>query len=114
VRTLFVWARGYLILDDTVMPQPLATAVEGLAWGFSSQEHTPVSGFSLVLLLWTNGIRRIPLGIRSWHKGGPSKYGLALERLSNARHYLRCRPESVLFDAWEPCQALAKRMRNYE
>ena len=32
VRTLFVWERGYLILDDTVIPKPFATAIEGLAW----------------------------------------------------------------------------------
>src|SRR5215510_5867767 len=52
VRTLFVWERGSLILDDTVVPKPFATAMEGLAWVFSSQEHKPVYGFSLVLLVW--------------------------------------------------------------
>jgi hypothetical protein len=31
LRTLFVRSRGYLILDDTVMPQPMATAMESLA-----------------------------------------------------------------------------------
>lgn len=41
VRTLCVCTRGYLILDDTVMPTPFATTMEGLAWAFSSQEHTP-------------------------------------------------------------------------
>jgi hypothetical protein len=79
LRTLFVWSQGYLILDDTVIPKPFATAMESLAWVFSSQERKPVYGFSLVLLVWTNGTLRIPLGIRLWHKGGPSKYALALE-----------------------------------
>jgi hypothetical protein len=59
-RTLFVWERGYLILDDTVIPKPFATTIDGLAWVFSSQERKPVYGFSLVLLVWTNGTRRIP------------------------------------------------------
>jgi DDE superfamily endonuclease len=77
-RMLFVWERGYLILDATVIPKPFATAMEGLAWVFSSQERKPVYGFSLVLLVWTNGTLRIPLGLRLWHKGGPSKYALAL------------------------------------
>jgi hypothetical protein len=45
--------------------------MEGLAWAFSSQERKPVYGFSLVLLIWTDGSVRIPLGIRLWHKGGP-------------------------------------------
>ena len=60
-RTLFVWEQGYLIVDDTVISKPFATAMEGLAWVFSSQERRPVYGFSLVLLVWTNGLIRIPL-----------------------------------------------------
>jgi putative transposase len=113
VRTLFTWKRGYLILDDTVIPKPFATALEGLAWVFSSPEHKPIYGFSLVLLVWTNGTFRIPLGIRLWQKGGPSKYVLALELLSYARNRLRCRPEYVLFDAWYPAKVLLKRIRDY-
>jgi putative transposase len=112
-RTLFVWERGFLILDDTVSPKPFATAMEGLAWVFSSQERRLVYGFSLVLLVWTDGRLRVPLGVRLWHKGGPSKYGLALEWLSPARHHRRCRPAYVLFDAWDPSKALRKRIRDY-
>jgi Transposase DDE domain len=112
-RTLFVWERGYLILDDTVIPKPFATAIEGLAWVFSSQERKPIYGLSLVLLVWTNGTLRIPLGLRLWRKGGPSKHALALELLSYARNRLRCRPEYVLFDAWYPSKALLKRIRDY-
>jgi hypothetical protein len=112
-RTLFVWERGYLILDDTVIPKPFATAMESLAWVFSSQERKPVYGFSLVLLVWTNGTLRLPLGVRLWRKGGPSKYQLGLELLSYVRNRLRCRPEYVLFDAWYPSKALLKRLHDY-
>jgi hypothetical protein len=112
-RTLFVGERGYLIIDDTVIPKPFAAAIEGLAWVFSSQERKPVYGLSLVLLVWTNGTLRIPLGIRLWRKGGASKYALALELLSYARNRLRCRPEYVLFDAWYPSRALLKRIHDY-
>jgi hypothetical protein len=59
-RMRFVWEQGYLVLDDTVIPQPLATAMESLVWVFSSQERRPVYGFSLVLLVWTEGTRRLP------------------------------------------------------
>jgi hypothetical protein len=31
VRTLFIWERGDLIRDDTVIPKPLATTIESLA-----------------------------------------------------------------------------------
>jgi len=77
LRTLFVWERGYLIIDDTVIPKPFAAAIEGLAWVFSSQERKPVYGLGLVLLVWTDGTLRIPLGMRLWREGGPSKYDVA-------------------------------------
>jgi hypothetical protein len=35
-----------------------------------------------------------------------------LEWLSYARHRLRCRPDDVLFDAWDPSRALLKRIRD--
>jgi putative transposase len=112
-RTLCIWERGDLIVDDTVIPKPFATAIEGLAWVFSSRERKPVYGLSLVLLVWTNGTVRIPLGIPLWRKGGPSKYALAFELLSYARKRLRCHPEFVLFDAWSPSRALLQRLRDY-
>src|SRR5919109_3954540 len=69
-RLLFVWERGSLSIDDTVLPKPFATAMDGPAWVFSSQERRPGLGFSLVLWVWTHGVLPIPLGIRLWHKGG--------------------------------------------
>jgi hypothetical protein len=113
VRTLFVWERGDLSLDDPVPPKPFATAIEGLAWVYSSQARKPVSGLTLVLLVWTNGTLRIPLSMRVWRRGGPSKYALALALLSYARHRLHCRPAYVLFDAWYPSKRLLKRVRDY-
>jgi hypothetical protein len=40
-RTLFMGDRGSLSLDDTVMPKPLATTIERLAWVYASQERNP-------------------------------------------------------------------------
>jgi hypothetical protein len=47
-----------------VFTKPFATAIEGLAWKYSSQEGKPVFGLFLVLLIWTNGSLRVPVGIR--------------------------------------------------
>jgi hypothetical protein len=112
-RTLCAWRRGYLIIEDTVMATPFATAIESLAWVYSSRDHRPGYGLSLVLLVWTTGTVRLPLGLRLWPKGGPSKSALALELLSSARNRLRCHPEYVLFDACYPSKRLLKRIRDY-
>jgi hypothetical protein len=110
-RTLVVWDRGDLLLDDTVLPQPLATALAGPAWVLSRLARTPVCGLALVLRVWTHGTRRLPLGMRLWPTGGPAQDALALALRSDARHRLRCRPESVPLAAWSPATALLQRMR---
>src|SRR5262245_6087213 len=73
-RRRFVGERGALSSAATVMPKPLATALAGLTWVCSSQERQPVYGFSLVLLVWTEGVGRLPRGLRLGRQGGPSKY----------------------------------------
>jgi hypothetical protein len=111
-RTLWVWERGDRMRADPVIPQPFATTIAGLAWVFSRQERQPVYGFALVLRVWTPGTLRVPLGRRLWQQDGPSPAVLALEWLSDARHRLRCRPESVRLDAWDPSKARLKRLRD--
>jgi hypothetical protein len=80
---------------------------------WSSKRNKAVYGVSVVLLVWTDGQLRIPLGFRVWQKGGPSKFDLALELLSYARNRLKCKPQFVLFDSWYPSKALLKRIGDY-
>ena len=99
-RTRFVCERGSRLMEETVMPNPVAVASEGLAWGFSSLERTPGDGLSVVLWVWPNATRRLPLGMRLWRKHGPSTDALAREWLRAARQRVRCRPDAVLCAAW--------------
>jgi hypothetical protein len=110
---LFTIAGGYLILDDTVVEKPYARLLGEAAWVWSSKHRQVVFGVSVVLLVWTDGQVRIPLGYRVWHKGGASKFALALELLSYARNRLKCKPQFVLFDSWYPSKQLLKRIRDY-
>ena len=110
---MFTVAGGYLVLDDTVVEKPYARLLGEAAWVWSSKQRKGVFGVSVVLLVWTDGQVRLPLAFRLWHTGGPSKFALALERLSSARNRLRCKPQGVLFDSWYPSQPLLKRMRDY-
>jgi hypothetical protein len=102
-----------LILDDTVVAKPYADRLGEAAWVWSNKDKRVIFGVSVVLLVWTDGQVRIPVAYRVWHKGGPSKYALALELFSYARNRLRCKPQGVLFDAWYPSKALLKRLRDY-
>jgi Transposase DDE domain len=113
LRTLFTVAGGYLIVDDTVVAKPYARRLGEAAWVWSNKERKVLFGVSVVLLVWTDGQLRIPLAFRVWHKGGASKYDLALELLSYARNRLKCKPAFVLFDSWYPSKKLLKRIRDY-
>jgi putative transposase len=113
LRVLFTVTGGYLIIDDTVVAKPYARLLGEAAWVWSSKDKKVVFGVSLVLLVWTDGHLRIPVAFRVWHKGGASKYALALELLSYARNRLKCKPQFVLFDSWYPSKQLLKRLRDY-
>src|ERR671924_699308 len=108
LRILFVVVEGYLIVDDTVVEKPHAKRLNEAGWVWSSKRNKAVYGFSVVLLVWTDGQTRIPIGFRVWKKGGPSKFELALELLSYARNQLKCRPQFVLFDSWYPSKSVAE------
>jgi hypothetical protein len=113
LRALFAVAGGYLIVDDTVVAKPYARLLGEAAWVWSSKDRKVLFGVSVVLLVWTDGQRRLPLAFRVWQLGGASKYDLALELLSYARNRLKCKPQFVLFDSWYPSKKLFKRLRDY-
>ena len=74
---------GYLVLDDTSWER-FTRIADAVSWVWSSSVGKPVWGMQVVLLLWTDGKWKVPLGIRLWRKGGPSKVELALGLLSQA------------------------------
>jgi len=97
----------------TDVEKPYARLLGEAAWIWSRKQGKVVFGVAVVLLVWTDGQVHIPLALRRWHKGGPSKFALALALLSYARNRLCCQPQFVLFDSWYPSQKLLKRMRDY-
>jgi putative transposase len=104
---------GYLIIDDTVLEKPHGKEFEQASYVFSSTKGKAVFGYSIVLLIWTDGTRRIILGERIYKKGGATKIELALEMLSDARNRLKLKPEFVLFDSWYTSKKLLKRLKDY-
>jgi hypothetical protein len=99
-----VGERGHLVLDDTTWQRFTKKAV-AVSFVWDSSVGKVVFGMSVVLLVWTDGKRKVPLGIRVWKKGGKSKVELAAELLRQA-HLRGISPEFVLFDSWYSARSL--------
>lgn len=95
---------GYLVIDDTCW-QRWALKSEAVSWVWSSAAGRAVRGMQVVLLVWTDGRWKVPLGLRLWRKGGESKVALAEQMLREAKRR-GVRPECVLFDSWYAASSL--------
>lgn len=99
-----VGAKGYLVLDDTSW-QRWTKKAEAVSYVWDSRIEKVVFGMSVVMLIWTDGKRKVPLGIRVWRKGGKSKVELAAELLRQAQ-LRELSPEFILFDSWYAARTL--------
>lgn len=95
---------GYLIIDDTSWAR-WAVHSEAVSWVWSSTHGRVLRGHQVVLLVWTDGRVRVPLGMRLWQKGGYSKVELAAQLLREAERR-GMHPEYVLFDSWYAAASL--------
>jgi putative transposase len=95
---------GYLIIDDTSWAR-WAQHSEAVSWVWSSTHARVLRGHQAVLLIWTDGRVRVPLGVRLWKKGGYSKVELAAQLLREAKRR-GMQPEYVLFDSWYAAASL--------
>jgi putative transposase len=90
---------GSLVIEDT-SGERFTRGADAVSWVWASSVGKPVWGMQVVLLWWANGKWKGPLGIRLWHKGGPSKVALAMGLLGQARQR-GLQPASVLCDSWD-------------
>ena len=89
---------GYLLLDDTTW-QRQAKLAEAVSKVWSSTAGGVRLGMQVVLLVWTDGKRKIPASMRLWQKGGKSKVELAQEMIQEAAQK-GISLKYVLFDSW--------------
>ncbi|MBK7997129.1 MAG: transposase [Blastocatellia bacterium] len=59
--------KGYLIIDDTVLKK-YGQKIFGVSWVYSSSLKKTLQGINVVMILWTNGVVKVPLGIKVWVK----------------------------------------------
>ena len=91
------------MIDDTVIEKPYAQNIECVYWQYSSKNSDFIQGISLTVLLWSDGIKNMPIKFMVYEKdenGKPikTKNEFALESLQYALK-LGIRPSKVCFDS---------------
>ena len=102
---------GYLVIDDSAW-QRFTRRAEAVSFVWDSQVGKVVFGMNVVLLIWTDGTCKVPLGLRIWQKGGKSKIELACELLTQVRAD-GVKPVYVLFDSWYSCNKLLNLLHGF-
>ncbi len=93
--------QGILVLDDSTLEKPYSPFNALLYRHWSGKQKAVVKGINLITLLWTDGVRCVPVDYRVFDKerDGKTKNEHFSEMLLEA--YQRgFNPELVCFDSW--------------
>ncbi len=106
--------RGVLILDDTTLDKPYARRMELVTRHWSGKHHRVVQGINVLTLLWSDGVRLIPLDYRIYAKAtdGLTKNDHFRSMIRTAQERGFC-PDVVLFDSWYAGLDNLKALRSY-
>jgi SRSO17 transposase len=113
---------GYLILDDVIVPKLYAKKLAYAYWDYDYVNKKKIRCMRVVLLLWTNGYIKLPVGYALWHKKNSAfltecgldyrtKNELAMELVTRAveRHI---QFEYLSFDSWYASRANLRYLHN--
>jgi putative transposase len=100
-KTQIDFKSGILVLDDSTLEKPYSEFNALVYRHWSGKQKEVVSGINLITLLWTDGVRCVPVDYRVFDKDrdGKTKNDHFAEMLMNAfeRGF---EPELVCFDSW--------------
>ncbi len=103
---------GYLVIDDTAW-QRWAKRAEAVSPVWCTTLNKVLLGMQVVLLIWTDGKWKVPIGMRLWQKGGASKVELAKELLSFAQSR-GIKPQYVVCDSWYAATVVLNLLRDLQ
>jgi len=95
---------GYLIIDDTLIEKEHSKKIQCAGYAYSSSRKKSVMGIHIVVMYWSDGDMRIPVGFRLWMPKNKTnhyktKIDLAIELLTHNDKF--CESCSyITFDSW--------------
>ena len=93
--------KGLLVIDDTTLDKPYASAMALVSRHWSGKHHAVVQGINLISLVWSDGDAALPGDYRLYNKehDGLSKNDHFRDMLQQA-HIRGFQPALVAFDSW--------------
>ncbi len=91
---------GILVVDDSTLDKPYATAIELVTHHWSGKHRAVVRGINLVSLLWTDGDRHIPCDDRVYDKADGKTKNDHFRAMIGTAHARGFQPRCVAFDGW--------------
>lgn len=100
-KTQIDFANGILALDDSTLEKPFSRFNALVYQHWSGKQKAVVSGINLITLLWTDGVRCVPVDYRLFDKDrdGKTKNDHFSEMLMTADER-GFHPKLVCFDSW--------------
>jgi hypothetical protein len=100
-RTQIDFSGGLLVLDDSTLDKPYSQRNALVYRHWSGKQKSVVSGINLITLLWTDGVRCVPIDYRIYDKDtdGKTKNDHFAEMLMEALKR-GLNPNLVCFDSW--------------
>jgi putative transposase len=101
VRKFVMPKEGFLIIDDTVLDKPYAEKIGFVRYQWSGKHHRSVKGIGLVTLLWTDGVKILPVDFRIYNieEDEKTKNDHFRDMLDKAEER-GFKPKYVMFDIW--------------
>lgn len=81
---------GFLILDDVLVPKRFSKRIEGVYNEFDTKDKERLKGMRIVMVIWSNGILRIPVAWAIWHKEDKKFIGLTKKGHAKYKHTGLC------------------------
>lgn len=105
--------KGCLIIDDTWLPKSFSKIFKAVRVQRSGKFKINLPGITVVMLIWSDGVYRIPLAVKIWVKGKKTKPEIAKDMLSQIRNKMKYRPEYVTFDSHYATKDILKLLDGY-
>lgn len=113
IQRIHPLTKGCLIIDDTWLPKCFSRFFRAVRVQRSGRYKVKLPGITVVMLIWTDGVYRIPISVKIWIKGKKTKPEIAKDMISQVRNKIKYKPQYITFDSHYATKGILKLLDGY-